>query len=275
MSFIDRTDAGRLLGGRLRQLRGRDVVVLGLPRGGVPVAAEVARALGAPLDVIIVRKLGVPSQPELAVGAVGEDGVLVVNERVARRVHLSEAEFAEMERRGREEVQRRAWWFRADRPRQPLTGRIAVVVDDGIATGSTARAACRVVRAQGAARVVLATPVCAPQTARTLRGEIDEVVCLETPAWFGAVGQFYVDFRQTSDDEVVELLRRGARAVPVPADDSPGGDGPADEETEAAHAAAEEAVRARDPACCPDPDGRPGQQAATTFPPRRSGGGQR
>ena len=177
--FIDRTDAGRLLGGRLGQLRGRDVVVLAA-RGGVPVAAEVARALDAPLDVIIVRKLGVPSQPELAVGAVGEDGVLVVNERVAHRVHLGEAEFAEMERRGREEVQRRAGGrCRADRPRQPLTGQIAVVVDDGIATGSTARAACQVVRAQGAARVVLATPVCPPQTARTLRGEVDKVVCLD------------------------------------------------------------------------------------------------
>jgi putative phosphoribosyl transferase len=273
--FIDRTDAGRALGGRLRQLRGRDVVVLGSPGGGVPVAAEVAQALGAPLDVIIVRKLGVPSQPELAVGAVGEDGALVVNERVARRVHLSEAQFAEMERRGREEVQRRARWFRADRPRQPLTGRIAVVVDDGIATGSTARAACQVVRAQGAARVVLATPVCAPQTARTLHGEVDEVVCLETPAWFGAVGQFYVDFRQTSDDEVVELLRRGARAVPVPADDPPGGDGPVDEKAEAADATAEQAGRAGDPASCPDPDGRPGQQVATTLPPPGGGGGQR
>jgi putative phosphoribosyl transferase len=185
----------------------------------------------------------VPSQPELAVGAVGEDGVLVVNERVAHRVHLSEAEFADMERRGREEVQRRARWFRADRPTQPLTGRIAVVVDDWIATGSTARAACQVVRAQGAARVVLATPVCAPQTARTLRGELDEMVYLETPAWFGAVGQFYVDLRQTPDEEVVELLRRGARAVPVPADDAPGGDGAA------------EAGRAVDPASCPDPDG--------------------
>ena len=274
VSFIDRTDAGRRLGGRLGQLRGRDVMVLGLPRGGVPVAAEVARALDAPLDVIIVRKLGVPSQPELAVGAVGEDGVLVVNERVARRVHLSEAEFAEMERRGREEVQRRAEWFRADRPRQPLTGRIAVVVDDGIATGSTARAACQVVLALGAARVVLATPVCAPQTARTLRGEVDEVVCLETPAWFGAVGQFYVDFRQTSDDEVVELLRRGARAVSVPADDSPRGDGPVDEEPDA-DAAAEEAGHARDPTSCPDPDGRPGQQVTTTLPPPGSGSDQR
>jgi putative phosphoribosyl transferase len=149
------------------------------------------------------------------------------------------------------------------------------VVDDGIATGSTARAACQVVRAHGAARVALATPVCAPQTARTLRGEVDEVVCLETPAWFGAVGQFYVDFRQTSDDEVVELLRRGARAVPVPADDSPGGDGPVDEEAEAADAAAEQAGRAGDPASCPDPDGRPGQQVATTLPPPCSGGGQR
>jgi putative phosphoribosyl transferase len=274
VSFIDRTDAGRLLGGRLRQLRGRDVVVLGLPRGGVPVAAEVARALGAPLDVVIVRKLGVPSQPELAVGAVGEDAMLVVNERVAGRVHLSEAEFAELQRRGREEVQRQAWWLRGDRPRQPLAGKIAVVVDDGIATGSTARAACRVVRAQGAARVVLATPVCAPETARMLRSEVDEVVCLETPAWFGAVGQFYVDFRQTSDDEVVELLRRGARAVPVPADDSPGDDGPADEQAEAADAAAEQAGRAGDPGVLPDPDGRSGQQLATALPPPRFRGGQ-
>jgi putative phosphoribosyl transferase len=172
-------------------------------------------------------------------------------------------------------VQRRAEWFRADRPRQPLTGVIAVVVDDGIATGSTARAACQVVRAQGAARVVLATPVCAPQTARTLRAEVDEMVCLATPAWFGAVEQFYVDFRQTSDDEVVEVLRRGARAVPMPADDSPRGHAPVDEEVEADAAATEQAGRAMEPAPSPDSDGRPGQQVATTLPPPCSGGGQR
>ena len=149
-----------------------------------------------------------------------------------------------------------------------------MVVDDGIATGSTARAACRVVRAQGAARVVLATPVCAPRTARMLRSEVDEVVCLQTPAWFGAVGQFYLDFRQTSDDEVVELLRRGARPVTVPADDSPGGHGPADEQAQAADAAAEQAGHARDPGVLPDPDEWPGQPMATTLPPPRFRGGQ-
>ena len=148
-----------------------------------------------------------------------------------------------------------------------------MVVDDGIATGSTARAACRVVRAQGAARVVLATPVCAPETARMLRSEVDEVVCLQTPAWFGAVGQFYLDFRQTSDDEVVELLRRGARPVPVPAVDPPGGDGPGDEQAEAADAAAEQAGRAGDPGVLPDPDEWPGQQMATALPPPRFRGG--
>jgi putative phosphoribosyl transferase len=164
--FVDRADAGRRLAARLRHLQGTDVVVLGLPRGGVPVAAEVARVLGAPFDVIIVRKLGVPSRPELAMGAVGEDGVLVVNERVVRAVPVGEVAFVGVERREREEVRRRARQFRGDRPRLPLAGRTALVVDDGIATGSTARAACRVARAHGAARLVLAAPVCAPDVAR-------------------------------------------------------------------------------------------------------------
>jgi putative phosphoribosyl transferase len=222
--FVDRVDAGRRLAERLRHLRGEDVVVLGLPRGGVPVAAEVARALGVPLDVIVVRKLGVPSQPELAMGAVGEDGVLVVNQRVVRGVHVSEAGFAEVERRERVELARRARRFRGDRARLPLTGRTALIVDDGVATGSTARAACRIARAQGAARVVLAAPVCASDVAGALGDVVDEVVCLMTPERFPAVGLFYADFRPTSDGEVVELLRRGARqAVSAAADPSPPG----------------------------------------------------
>jgi putative phosphoribosyl transferase len=212
--FRDRVDAGRRLAERLRHLRGADVVVLGLPRGGVPVAAEVARVLNAPLDVIVVRKLGVPFQPELAMGAVGERGALVVSERVVRRAHVSKDEFAEVERREREELQRRAMRLRGDRPRVALEGRTALVVDDGIATGSTARTACRVARALGAARVVLAAPVCAPDTARALGSEVDELVCVETPRWFSAVGQFYTDFLATSDAEVIALLER-ARCVPV------------------------------------------------------------
>ncbi len=207
--FVDRVDAGRRLAARLRHLRGADVVVLGLPRGGVPVAAEVARALGAPLDVIIVRKLGVPSRPELAMGAVGEDGVLVVNERVVRAVPVGKVAFVGVERREREEVRRRARQVRGGRARLPLAGRTALVVDDGIATGSTARAGCRVARAHGVAWVVLAAPVCAPDVARRLGDVTDEMVCLMAPERFPAVGKFYADLRPTSDAEVVELLRTG------------------------------------------------------------------
>jgi putative phosphoribosyl transferase len=224
--FRDRRDAGRRLAVRLGHLRGENVLVLGLPRGGVPVAAEVARVLDAPLDVIVVRKLGVPFQPELAMGAVGEGSAVVVNERVVRQAHVSEAEFAEAERRERAEVERRALQFRGDRPRLALEGRTALVVDDGIATGSTARAACQVARAQGAARVVLAAPVCSPDTARALREEVDELVFLETPRWFSAVGQYYIDFRPTSDGEVTALLQQAARRLPA----APfGGNDPADE----------------------------------------------
>ncbi|MFR9802347.1 phosphoribosyltransferase family protein [Pseudonocardia sp. RS010] len=239
MSYIDRVDAGRRLAARLRHLRTdrEDLVILGLPRGGVPVAYEVARALDAPLDVIVVRKLGVPFQPELAMGAVGEDGVLVLGERVVHAMHVSESELAEVERRARAEVERRAARFRRGRPRLPLQGRTAVLVDDGVATGSTAQAACRVARAHGAARVVLAVPVCAPDAARALRHEVDELVCLDVPEWFGAVGQFYRDFRQTSDEEVVDLLERAAPVtspVQPAAGDSPAPDGAVDQDVETA-----------------------------------------
>ena len=211
MRFRDRSDAGRRLASRLQFLRNEDVVVLGLPRGGVPVAAEVARALGAPLDVILVRKLGVPAQPELGLGAIGESEARVINPEVVRYAHVSEAEIAQVERKERAELQRRAQRFRGDAPHQPLAGRTAVIVDDGIATGSTARAACQVARALGAATVVLAAPVAPPGSDRTLRGDADEVICLEMPARFLAIGEWYEDFAQTSDEEVVALLR-AARA---------------------------------------------------------------
>src|SRR5690242_14233551 len=158
MRFRNRSDAGRRLANRLQFLRGEDVVVLGLPRGGVPVAAAVARALGAPLDVILVRKLGVPAQPELGLGAIGESGARVINPEVVRYAHVSEEQIAQVEAKERAELQRRAQRFRGDAPHEPLAGRTAVVVDDGIATGSTARAACQVARALGAAAVVLAVP---------------------------------------------------------------------------------------------------------------------
>jgi putative phosphoribosyl transferase len=211
MRFRDRSDAGRRLASRLQFLRNEDVVVLGLPRGGVPVAAEVARALGAPLDVILVRKLGVPAQPELGLGAIGESEARVINPEVVRYAHVSEAEIAQVERKERAELERRAQRFRGDVPHEPLAGRTAVIVDDGIATGSTARAACQVARALGAATVVLAAPVAPPGSDRTLRGDADEVICLEMPARFLAIGEWYEDFAQTSDEEVVALLR-AARA---------------------------------------------------------------
>ncbi len=208
MIFADRADAGRQLAQRLRHLTGEPVVVLGLPRGGVPVAFEVAEALGAPLDVIVVRKLGVPFQPELGMGAIGEGGARVINEEVVRLARVSPRELADVEVRERMELERRSQRFRGDRPRVPLTGRTAVIVDDGIATGSTARAACHVARALGAARVVLAVPVAPPDWERRLGRDADELVAVETPDPFYAIGQFYADFSQTRDEEVVDCLER-------------------------------------------------------------------
>jgi putative phosphoribosyl transferase len=186
------------------------VVVLGLPRGGVPVASVVANELDAPLDVIVVRKLGVPSHPELAMGAIGEGGVRIVNEEVVRGASVTAAQFAEVEAREREELARQARLFRGARERARVAGKTVIIVDDGIATGSTAWAACAVVRAVGASRVVLATPVGAQQSIEDLHRVADEVVCLETPEPFNAVGQWYRDFSATSDAEVQALLRRPA-----------------------------------------------------------------
>jgi putative phosphoribosyl transferase len=210
-TFRNRTEAGRALAAQLEHLRGADTVVLALPRGGVPVAYEVADALDAPLDVIVVRKVGVPGQPELAMGAIGEDGVRVVNDEIVRVVGATAADFARIEQIEREELQRRAERFRGAAARVDLVGRIAVIVDDGIATGSTARAACQVARAHGAARVVLAVPVAAPDSVRALVGDADEIVCVEQPTWLRSVGQWYDDFTQVDDREVVDLLERAHR----------------------------------------------------------------
>jgi len=217
MTFRNRVDAGRALGRRLEYLRGCDVVVVGLPRGGVPVAYEVARALDAPLDVILVRKLGAPFQPELAMGAIGEGGIRVVYEPTLRLAELSPEAFAAVEARERAELDHRVRRLRGGRAREPLAGRLVVVVDDGIATGSTASAACQVVRAAGAARVVLAAPIAPPPVVDALRSEADEVVCVETPAAFFAIGEFYDDFSQTSEEEVLDLLHRATTEHREPA----------------------------------------------------------
>jgi putative phosphoribosyl transferase len=234
MAFSDRADAGRRLAVRLQHLRGDEVVVVGLPRGGVPVAYEVARALEAPLDVIVVRKLGVPYEPELGMGAIGEDGVRVINEEVVRLAGVSVLQLTEVEARERTELERRARRFRAGRARTAMTGRTVVVVDDGIATGSTVRAACQVARARGAARVVVAVPVAPPGWEVRLGADADEFVCLDTPEPFFSIGQFYGEFDQTSDEEVIACLERAAPRDPAPAPTSKSDDDPAprDEEVE-------------------------------------------
>ncbi|MCX4583965.1 phosphoribosyltransferase [Streptomyces sp. NBC_01481] len=210
MLFTDRTDAGRQLAEALRHVQGEEPVVLGLPRGGVPVAFEVARALGAPLDVIVVRKLGVPYHRELGFGAIGEGGVRVISDDIVRMSRAGQDELKSVERAEEAELARQARRFRADRPRLALTGRTVIIVDDGIATGATAAAACQVVQAQGAGRVVLAVPVAPPDAVEWLRVEADEVVCLSTPRAFRAVGEWYMDFSQTPDEEVASLLAQAS-----------------------------------------------------------------
>lgn len=208
--FSDRVDAGRQLAQHLAHLRGRDLVVLGLPRGGVPVAVEVADALDAPLDVIVVRKLGVPFQPELAMGAIGEGGARVLDTGVLAHTGVTPGDLEAVERRERAELDLRVARLRRGRERIDLDGRTVVIVDDGIATGSTARVACQVARHLGAAKVILAVPVGPAETIRHLP-EADEVVCVSMPERFVAVGYHYRDFSPTSDEEVIVLLDAAAR----------------------------------------------------------------
>lgn len=207
--FANRLAAGRQLATRLGSWSGTDTVVLGLPRGGVPVAAEVAKLLQAPLDVIFVRKLGVPFHPELAMGAIGEDGVRVIDRAVVRSAQVTEDELRAVERREIVNLGEQVSRIRRGRDRADIAGRTVIIVDDGIATGSTARAACAVARRLGAARVVLAAPV-APREADRNIPEADELITIEDPVDFLAVGSYYKDFAPTSDEEVVVALDEAA-----------------------------------------------------------------
>jgi predicted phosphoribosyltransferase len=215
VTFLDRRDAGRALGAKLASYRNRnDVVVLGLPRGGVPVAFEVALALDAPLDVFLVRKLGSPGQEELAMGAIASGGVRVLNPTVIRSLRISAEEIERATRREEEELRRRELSYRGDRPPLDLRSRIAILVDDGLATGSSMRAAVEAARKLAPARIVVAVPVAPFSTAQEMRRIADDVVCVATPEPFDSVGRFYEEFDQTTDEEVRELLRRSA-ALPV------------------------------------------------------------
>lgn len=204
-TYRDRNEAGQVLADRLTALIGApDVIVLGLVRGGVPVARVIAERLGAPLDVLVVRKLGIPWAPEVAFGALGPAGVRVLNDAVARQ--LGTDDIAEVERREQAELERREKLYRAGRPPLDLTGRTAVIVDDGLATGATARAAVQVARQLGARRVVVAVPVGSQEAYEMLASEADQVICAQRPPAFTAVGAYYDDFHEVSDDEVTEAL---------------------------------------------------------------------
>jgi predicted phosphoribosyltransferase len=206
--FRDRVEAGDVLASRLGHHAGKpEVLVLALPRGGVPVGARVARALGAPLDVFVVRKLGVPGHEELAMGAIASGGVRVHNEEVVDKLHIDDATLQRVAEVEQQELARRERSYRGQRPPPGLTGRVVILVDDGLATGSTMRAAVAAARRLGPARVVVAVPTAPASTCEQLRGEADEVVCATTPRPFRAVGYSYRSFPQTTDEEVRELLQ--------------------------------------------------------------------
>ena len=208
MVFTNRVDAGRRLAARLADWRGRNAVVVAMPRGGVPVAVEVARAIEAPLDLVLVRKIGAPFQPELAIGAVvdGDEAETVLNDDVLKLMRLPKDYLDDTCREQLAVIERRRALYFADRVRPDVAGRPVILVDDGIATGATARAAIRGIRRKGPSHLVLAVPVAPPDSAAVLAREVDELVCLETPEPFHAIGQFYLDFAQVSDDEVKEML---------------------------------------------------------------------
>lgn len=211
MLFKDRTAAGQLLAGQLSDYANRsDVLVLALPRGGVPVAFEVAKALNVPLDVFLVRKLGVPGQEELAMGAIASGGVRVLNNSIVQRHHLSEAAIEKVAVKEQQELERREYLYQDHRPAPKVCNRIVILVDDGLATGATMRAAVRALRQQCPAQLVVAVPIAAPETCREFESEADKVICVETPHRFFGVGLWYKDFSQVTDDQVCDLLKQAA-----------------------------------------------------------------
>src|SRR3989440_460320 len=211
MTYRDRTEAGRHLAAQLTDYANRpDVLVLALPRGGVPVAYEVAKALRAPLDIFLVRKLGVPGHEELAMGAIATGGVRVLNEDVMRHISIPDAAIDAVAAREQRELERRERLYRGDRPAPDVKGKTVLLVDDGLATGSTMRAAAAALRRQQPARIVVAVPVSAVQTCDEYRMGVDEIICAITPEPFHAIGMWYADFSQTTDEEVRELLARAA-----------------------------------------------------------------
>ena len=216
MPFANRVEAGKRLADRLLRYRAQKPVVLALPRGGVPVAAQVAAALAAPLDLVIARKIGVPDQPELAMGAVvdGPEPVVVRNEDVIGAARIDEREFSAVRDRELAEIVRRRSKYLGDRPHLDLSDRVVVVVDDGIATGATMRAALRAVRARKPERLILAIPVAPTDAIAELRAEADEIICLEDYEFFGAIGLYYSDFRQVADEEVIETMQRFPAELP-------------------------------------------------------------
>lgn len=216
MLFQDRADAGRQLAAALQGYARRpDVLVLALPRGGVPVGFEVARALNVPLDVFLVRKLGVPGQEELAMGAVASGGMRVLNREVVEALGIPDSVIGAVAAREQQELERREHLYRGDRPQPIVRGRTVVLVDDGLATGSTMRAAVLALRQQGPQRIVVAVPVAAAETCDEFRSEVEETVCLATPEPFYAVGMWYEDFSETTDEEVRSLLEQARREQPV------------------------------------------------------------
>jgi len=206
--FSDRVDAGKRLASALKEFAGKDAVVLAIPRGGVVVGFEIAKALNLPLDVIIPRKVGAPDNPELAIGAMTEDGTIILDKQLVSYLGVSESYIKTESEEQKHEIERRLKMYRKDEPYPDLKGKDVIVVDDGIATGSTMKAALASVKNRGAKTVTVAVPVGPPSTIAELKNLADRVVCPYTPEYFSAIGQFYMDFCQTSDEEVIELLRK-------------------------------------------------------------------
>jgi putative phosphoribosyl transferase len=213
--FADKVDAGKRLASAMRDVAGKNGIVLAIPRGGVVVGYEIAQALNLPLDVIIPRKIGAPDNPELAIGAITEDGTIILDDNLIKYIGVQRDYIKAESERQKHEIERRLKLYRQNEPYPSLKGLNVIIVDDGIATGSTMKAALASVKNRGASTVTVAVPVGPPSTIKELKKQADKVVCLYTPEYFSAIGQFYVDFTQTTDEEVIRLLRQSKQNNPV------------------------------------------------------------